>query len=191
MLKILTPWHRPLPGSQPGILLNPSLLKENRNRRFCINVAIVFISFFQAYQMEIKDNGENDFLCVFSFFLLIPPLRHYDRVLILESATTLYRDIRQIIPLVYRTWLCKRWFFFRPPTVSDLFCDPSLETVRWELIFGCITRYQTKYSAGIIVKTMYITCAGWNINMGSIAKSHTIWIELTTPEDSLLHFIIF
>ena len=38
-----------------------------------------------------------------SFFLLIPPLRHYDRVLIVESATTLYRDIRQIIPLVYRT----------------------------------------------------------------------------------------
>ena len=49
--------------------------------------------------MEIKDNGENDFLCVFSFFLLIPPLRHYDRVLILESATPLYRDNRQIIPL--------------------------------------------------------------------------------------------
>ena len=63
----------------------------------------LFLCFFEAYQMEIKDNGENDFLCVFSFFLLIPPLRHYDRVLILESATTLYRDIRQIIPLVYRT----------------------------------------------------------------------------------------
>ena len=130
------------------------------------------------------------FFVFFSFFLLIPPLRHYDRVLILESATTLYRDIRQIIPLVYRTWLCKRWIFFRPPTISDLFCDPSLETVWWGLIFGCITRYQTKYSAGTIVKTMYITGAGCNINMGSIAKSHTIWIELTTPEDSLLHFII-
>ena len=63
----------------------------------------LFLCFFEAYQMEIKDNGENDFLCVFSFFLLIPPLRHYDRVLILESATTLYRDIRQIIPLVNRT----------------------------------------------------------------------------------------
>ena len=49
--------------------------------------------------MEIKDNGENEFFCVFFFFLLIPPLRHYDRVLILEIATPLYRDNRQIIPL--------------------------------------------------------------------------------------------
>ena len=79
--------------------------------------------------------ARTSFFCVFFFFLLIPPLRHYDRVLILESATTLYRDIRQIIPLVYRTWLCKRWIFFRPPTISDLFCDPSLETVWSDMEF--------------------------------------------------------